>query len=125
MKKTVAFIDGLNLYHSLPKQYTWLNLKKLCQFFLKKSETLTDIYYFTTLAKWDEGKVKRHKRYIKALETTDVKVIYGNFKTVTKKCKNCFKEEEALLGPLYGRYMSFFTRILNHRRYDPLYQTLY
>ena len=90
--KTTAFIDGLNLYHSLPKQYTWLDLKKLCQFFLKKSDTLTDIYYFTTLAHWNDGKVKRHKKYIKALETADVKVIYGNFKRVTRKCRNCFKE---------------------------------
>ena len=64
----------------------------MCQFFLKKSDSLTDIYYFTALAKWNEGKVKRHKRYIKALETTGVKIIYGNFKTVTRKCRNCFKE---------------------------------
>ncbi len=90
--KTTAFIDGLNLYHSLPKRYKWLDLKRLCQFFLKKSDTLTDIYYFTALAKWNEGKVKRHKRYIKALETVGVKVIYGNFKTVTRKCRNCLKE---------------------------------
>ena len=97
MKKVTAFIDGLNLYHSLDlnqqtKQYRWLDLKKLCQCFIKQSETLTDVYYFTALAKWNEGKITRHKQYIKALETTDVQVIYGHFKRVTKKCRECYKE---------------------------------
>ena len=83
--KTIAFIDGFNLYHSLltihkDEKCKWLDLKSLCQSFLKKSDNLIDIYYFTALAKWDEGKILRHKEYIKALETTDVKVIFGKFK---------------------------------------------
>ena len=97
MIKTTAFIDGFNLYHSLPeklgvKKYRWLDLKKLCQMFIKQAETLTDIYYFTAFAKWNEGKVVKHKEYIKALETTGVQIIYGNFKNVTKKCRKCYKE---------------------------------
>ena len=97
MKKITAFIDGFNLYHSLSrnlqtKKYRWLDLKKLCQYFTKQSESLTMVYYFTALAKWDEGKVRRHKQYIKALETTDVQVIYGNFKQVTKQCRECHKK---------------------------------
>ena len=97
MKQVTAFIDGFNLYHSLAlnkrtKIYRWLDLKKLCQCFIQKSEVLADIYYFTSLAKWDEGKVTRHKQYIKALETTGVHVIYGNFKRVTKKCRECYKK---------------------------------
>ena len=95
--KITAFIDGFNLYHSLAenpetKKYRWLDLKKLCQFFLKQSESLTDVYYFTALAKWDGGKIERHKEYIKALETTDVQVVHGNFKRVTKKCRKCYKK---------------------------------
>ena len=94
--KVIAFIDGFNLYHSLAansetKKYRWLDLKKLSHLFVKKSEVLTDIYYFTALAKWDQGKVARHKEYIKALETTGIKVVYGNFKYVTKKCRKCHK----------------------------------
>ncbi|MBC6414883.1 MAG: NYN domain-containing protein [Bdellovibrionales bacterium] len=93
--KITAFIDGFNLYHSLVKnpeteKYRWLNLKKLCQFFIKKSESLTDIYYFTALAKWNEGKIKRHQEYIKALETTNVQVVHENFKRVTKRCRKCY-----------------------------------
>lgn len=90
--KTIIFIDGLNLYHSLPTQCKWLDLKKLCQAFLKKSENLNDIYYFTALAQWNENKVRKHKQYIRALETTGVKTIYGHFKKVTRKCRKCHKE---------------------------------
>ena len=86
-----AFIDGLNLYHSLPKQYRWLDLKKLCQAFITKSESLNHIYYFTALALWNEEKVKKHKKYIKALEASGIQVIYGNFKRVTRKCRNCHR----------------------------------
>lgn len=68
--RITAFIDGLNLYHSLPKKYKWLDLKKLCQTFIKKTEKLNNIYYFTALAQWNERKVKKHKEYIKALETS-------------------------------------------------------
>ena len=87
-----AFIDGLNLYHSLPKQYRWLNLKKLCQAFLKKSKALNHIYYFTALALWNEGKVRKHKKYIEILEASSIQVIYGNFKKVTRKCRNCHRK---------------------------------
>ena len=48
--------------------------------------------FFTALAQWNENKVKKHKQYIKALETTGVKVIYGKFKKITKKCRECFKQ---------------------------------
>ena len=103
--KVIAFIDGFNLYHSLAanpetKKYRWLDLKKLCHLFVKQSEILTDIYYFTALVKWDEGKATRHKEYIKALETTDIQVVHGNFKYVTRKCREChtryqtFEEKE-------------------------------
>ena len=101
--RTVAFIDGFNLYHSLAeapsgckrenlKIFRWLDLKKLCQKFLTKSDNLTDVYYFTAFAHWDGGKVDRHKKYIQALETTGVRVVIGNFKKVTKKCRKCFKK---------------------------------
>lgn len=104
--RTIAFIDGLNLYHSLlplkskGATYKWLDLKTLCGSFLQSSEELEDIYYFTALPYWNQGKVDRLKQYIKALEITGVKVIYGNFKRVTRKCRSCkdsyqtFEEKE-------------------------------
>ena len=66
MKKVTAFIDGLSLYHSLPKENNnikcgWLNLRQLCKAFIKKSEVLNDLYWFTALPQWNEEKVKRQQ----------------------------------------------------------------
>lgn len=97
MTRVVAFIDGFNLYHSISElnstdQLKWLNLKTLCNCFVKnKSETITDILYFTALASWNPDKEKRHKIYIKALRTAGITPVYGKFKRVEKTCRICHK----------------------------------
>ena len=97
MTRVSFFIDGFNLYHSL-KQYTpdcrWLDLKKLCASYLKPDETLVDVYYFTALS-WKPEKVDRHKLYIKALRTTGVKVVLGEFKEVERHCNLCNRNYKA------------------------------
>jgi uncharacterized LabA/DUF88 family protein len=104
-KQAVFLIDGFNLYHSLvnPKfgtrlvKYKWLDLTKLCNFFLQSQESLKDIYYFTALCSWDTDKSDRHKTYIHANENSGVKVVRGKFKEVTKRCRSCkqlFKTHE-------------------------------
>jgi uncharacterized LabA/DUF88 family protein len=107
MSRIVVLIDGFNLYHALeynpvssrpsvdPRRYNkykWLNLHKLAEcFVLDKKDTLVDVFYFTTLALWDPGKVARHKEYIRALELQGIKVIYGEFKRKQKHCNLCKK----------------------------------
>ena len=61
-----VLVDGFNLYHSLRKnpRYKWADLRKLSQFFIKKTETIKKIYYFSSTAHWDTDKVKRHNIYI-------------------------------------------------------------
>ena len=58
MKQVIAFIDGFNLYHTILKvddgRYRWLDVKGLCQSFLKKdTEVLATVYYFTAFAEWN------------------------------------------------------------------------
>lgn len=93
MKKVIFFIDGFNLYHAIAnktyRQYKWLNLNRLAYHFINKSEKIENIYYFTALTQWNPHKVKRHKIYIKALESEGVKTVYGQFKKKTKKCRIC------------------------------------
>jgi len=36
--------------------------------------------------------MERHKTYIKALGTIDIEIVYGKFKSITKKCPECKKE---------------------------------
>ena len=97
MARVSFFIDGFNLYHALENKnnnlqcFKWLNLRKLAESYLRKQDTLVDIFYFTALAYWDAGKVSRHKLFIQAQESFDVKTIYGEFKKVTKHCEKCDK----------------------------------
>jgi len=96
MKKVIFFIDGFNLYHAIKDlrkdEYKWLNLDKLAKSFIKRDEEIIRVYYFTALASWNQSKVKKHKIYIRALETVNVKTIYGQFKRREKICPKCRKK---------------------------------
>jgi uncharacterized LabA/DUF88 family protein len=91
--RVVCLIDGFNLYHVIhachPTYCKWCNYRILANHFVRPKDELVDVYYFTALAKWDNGKVARHALFIKALEFYGVKVILGNFKTKYPKCRNC------------------------------------
>lgn len=55
MQRSIFFIDGFNLYHSIAdnkelSKFKWLNLKKLCSSLMTKNETLVKIFYFTARA---------------------------------------------------------------------------
>ncbi len=89
MNRTVFFIDGFNLYHSLDGSracYKWLNLRKLCESYLLKKDVLTDIFYFSALPVWNDNKVKRHKTYLDALASESINIVLGKFKKVKRKC---------------------------------------
>lgn len=100
MTKIVFFVDGFNLYHALDyfangsdhnryHKYKWISLTKLASFYVRKSETIEKIVYFTTLAAWDSGKAARHKLFIRAQENEGVTVVYGEFKRKEKLCQVC------------------------------------
>lgn len=93
-KRVSFFIDGFNLYHSI-KQFhpdcRWLNLRTLCERFLRDDEKIECIYYFTAIAFWNPTKAEKHKLYIKALRINDVDTVYGKFKSVTRHCNTCQK----------------------------------
>lgn len=102
MNRIAFLVDGFNLYHALdhsptsrnPKQYQkykWLSLTKLARAYLTASDTIASVYYFTTLATWDQTKVAKHKLFIKANEAEGVHVVYGEFKRKQKRCNLCHK----------------------------------
>ncbi len=96
MVRTAFFIDGFNLFHSLDSQaayhkYKWLNLAKLSQGFIGSQDTISDIYYFTTYTTWDSQKLAKHQNYVKALQLTGVKVVFGEFRNVDRVCRLCGK----------------------------------
>jgi len=97
MKKGVLLIDGFNLYHSLDNnpayhRYKWLDLKGLANAFVQKSEVITEIYYFTSLAKWNRAKVEKHKLLLNSYYDLGIKVIMGEFRNRPRTCPICRKQ---------------------------------
>lgn len=96
MSRVCFFIDGFNFYHAINDhakyhRYKWTSFSKLANCYLLKTDSVSDIFYFTTLATWDQGKMARHRVFIKAQEAEGVKVIYGEFKRKEKFCPRCHR----------------------------------
>ena len=100
-KRTIAYIDGLNLYHALhdlkKPHLKWLNLWSLCESLLRKDDKLIEVNYYTTYAAWIPGAYHRHLAYVQALKAVGVNTVLGQFKDKHIKCHKCgqqFKTKE-------------------------------
>lgn len=88
------FVDGFNVYHSLTSSKTlrnlkWLDLPKLCQSLLNRTQSYAGMQFFTAIHPVDPKRQIRHRTYLQALELCGVQVVYGEFKRKDKYCKNC------------------------------------
>ena len=98
--RKMFFIDGYNLYHAIERSSKqdisflnakWLDLEKLCSFFIDPNiEQLAGIKYFTTLS-WKSDSLYRQQIYISALlaQSHQVDIIYGKFKAKERFCPFC------------------------------------
>lgn len=94
--RVVFFIDGFNLYHSLPvcgdfRQYRWLDLRCLAECFYSPRR-IEQIIYFTAYADWSRSKTKRHRTYIQAQRNRGVAVEIGKFYRIKKQCRAVCKQ---------------------------------
>ncbi|BCX79243.1 NYN domain-containing protein [Campylobacter sp. 19-13652] len=91
--RVIAYIDGYNLYHSIDDlkddSLKWLDLRKLCERFLKDGDELVQVFYFTASPTHIQEKLSRHQAYTKALQKAGVTPIFGKFKKKIAKCKIC------------------------------------
>jgi len=97
-ERVVALVDGFNLYHAILKhqdpKLKWLSLHTLVKMhLLKQTQELAEVYYFTAFAHWNPDKVKRHSTYISALENEGAKIVLGEFKLKTERCRAVCKKE--------------------------------
>ena len=85
----LVLIDGFNFYHRIDNHFKstkenlkWLDYKALALSLISEEAELVEIIFFTALPihKKNPKKLHRHNQYIKALESTGVNVIVGNFK---------------------------------------------
>lgn len=102
--RTDVLIDGFNFYHKIEEfrkangpNYKWLDYRSLIKDVLQNDHRLhhfglelNNIFFFTAIAHFrPKSSVLRHKNYIKALESTNVEIIKGNFKNKERTCRHC------------------------------------
>jgi len=97
--KTIAYIDGFNLYFGLHDKgwrcYYWLNLWKLCGHLLKPHQNLVVVKYFTSKIKSPDDKRRRQYAYLRALHMTPgIEPFYGKYETTPFICKKCGNKVE-------------------------------
>ena len=101
--RTIAYIDGGNLYYGLLRghpEYKWLDLVSLARNLLDANHELVDVKYFTARAKTyphDAAAVERQNIYLQALVAHGgLKIIEGYYNknkiwipSVSQKCRDC------------------------------------
>jgi len=97
MARVAVFIDGFNVYHALDGnpawgKFKWLDYAALARCYIGGRDTLVGVYLFTSLATWNNEKVKRHMTYLRALRTRGVEVIMGKFKRKDRICRATCKQ---------------------------------
>jgi len=98
--RTYVYVDGFNLYYGLGakrNEFRWLDIRRLCELILPSS-SIECVRYFTSeveLRDPDRAKVDRQRTFIRALETTGIKVYYGNFLTEKRWLKLVQEEGNA------------------------------
>jgi len=86
-KRTIIYVDGLNLYYGALKgtSFKWLDLEQLFKL-LRNDDDIISIKYFTTLVSGRESRVDQ-LAYLKALATLSlITIIEGRFKPKRISC---------------------------------------
>jgi uncharacterized LabA/DUF88 family protein len=95
-----CYIDGFNLYHAIDDMQRasrgklnylkWLDLGKLMAVFTDpKVHKIDAIKYFSAYATWKPKQHERHQIYVKALQSTGIQPIMGQFKEKDIYCPEC------------------------------------
>lgn len=93
IERVIVYIDGFNLYFGMREagfhQCRWLNVRKLAENLLQPHQKLVQVKYFTSRVSNSPDKQKRQSIYIDALESENIKIIYGNYQDGSEECKRC------------------------------------
>jgi uncharacterized LabA/DUF88 family protein len=84
MSRTVAYVDGFNLYYRALRgtKHKWLNVVELCRASLPKTCQLSRVNYYTARisGRADPSAPARQHAYLRALETlAELRIFYGKF----------------------------------------------
>jgi hypothetical protein len=91
--RVACYIDGFNLYHAIrdlqKPHLKWLDLHALAQSLCRDGEQLVKVAYFSAYATWLPGPYARHREYVAALISLDVKCHTARFSEQTARCNRC------------------------------------
>jgi len=92
--RVLGLVDGFNLYHAIgdlhQNHLKWLDLWKICENYAPPPRLeLVGVFYFSAFATWKPDSYKRHREYVRALQTVGVKTVMGKFKEKDRKCFSC------------------------------------
>jgi uncharacterized LabA/DUF88 family protein len=92
-ERVIVYIDGFNLYFGMREagldNCRWLNLERMVSKLLQPNQILKEIKYFTSRVSNNPDKQKRQSTYIDALESTKIKILYGNYQDGSEECRRC------------------------------------
>lgn len=94
-KRAVFYVDGFNLYHSIDDlkapHLKWFSIHSYASFVTARAgETLENVVYFSALATHRSvDSVGRHQSYLRALKSSGVEYVLGQFKNKARSCFNC------------------------------------
>lgn len=94
MNRVMCLFDGFNIYHALEAnrsyhKYKWLDLAKLASCYVTRKDQIVEMLYFTSYAIWSPSKEKKHRVLVRALQTRNVRTVFGKFKRRDRKCRVC------------------------------------
>lgn len=103
-QRTMVYVDGFNLYYGVLKDspYRWLDVRALCEKFLRRHQRIVGIKYFAARVKErpdNPGQQVRQQAYLRALElTADLEVHYGTF--LTHEADRCLARPPSSGSPI-------------------------
>ena len=87
------------------KKYYWLDYWKLVKNFCWHNEKITKVVYFTAYFKRDKNWERRHKDYVKALNSVWVETILGKYQEVSKVFSNRWRNVGSFLLRPFLRWL--------------------
>lgn len=97
-RRIAFFIDSFNMYHALRgkkyHKYKWLDYSRLCQCYVKKRDTITNIQFFTAYIPYSTEKLIRQRKLVRALESKGVEIVQGVYKKKNRYCRMCHEVYE-------------------------------
>jgi uncharacterized LabA/DUF88 family protein len=95
MKRVIAYIDGMNLYHGLRDRYGrrqhWLDVEALARSVMLPGQQLNRVYFFTARIRNQPLSELRQETYLSALTANSriIHVVEGRFQERLDRCRSC------------------------------------